>query len=71
MQDGRLELQCRKAMLFYTLRHLNLEALKIGDDPARQHVVVENARQVQRWMDEDRAGNPTADAETQALVERA
>lgn len=57
MHQGKLELQCRKAMLFYTLRHLNLETLQVGDDPARQHVVVENADEVKRWMDEDRAGN--------------
>lgn len=57
MHLGRLELQCRKAMLFYTLRHLNLESLQVGDNPATQHVVVENADDVKRWMDEDRAGN--------------
>ncbi|PZT21402.1 hypothetical protein A7X86_06325 [Stenotrophomonas maltophilia] len=56
MVDGHCELRCRKAMLFYTLRHLNLESLAISDVPAQQHVVVENAEEVKQWMREDRDG---------------
>lgn len=56
MVKDRCELRCRKAMLFYTLRHLNLSDLKPSDNPAQQHVVVENADEAQRWIDEDRAG---------------
>jgi hypothetical protein len=57
MEHGQLKLECRKAMLFYTLRHLNLESLKPSDDPARQHVVVQNDDDVSRWIKEDREGN--------------
>lgn len=56
MVEGHCELRCRKAMLFYTLRHLNLESLVISDLPAQQHVVVENAEEVKQWMLEDRDG---------------
>lgn len=56
MADGRLVLSCRQAMLFYTLRHLNLHSLKPEDDPARQHVVVENGAQIRQWLKQDRAG---------------
>jgi hypothetical protein len=57
MTDGRLVLQCRKAMLFYTLRHLNLEALQVTDHPSQQHVIVQNRDEVARWVNEDRQGN--------------
>lgn len=57
MEHGQLELECRKAMLFYTLRHLNLESLKPSDDPAREHVVIQNVDDVSRWIKEDREGN--------------
>lgn len=60
MQDGVLVLRCRKAMLFYTLRHLNLESLEIQSDPARQHVIVENHQEVAQWILEDRQGLATA-----------
>ncbi|MFL6957851.1 WYL domain-containing protein [Nocardiopsis yanglingensis] len=56
MVDGRHTLRCRKAMLFYTLRHLNLQDLTVSTQPAQQHVIVENASDVARWMDEDRRG---------------
>jgi predicted DNA-binding transcriptional regulator YafY len=56
MTSGELILECRKAMLFYTLRHLNLENLKISRNPATQHVVVKNAEDVARWVREDREG---------------
>jgi hypothetical protein len=55
MADDKLVLPCRKAMLFYTLRHLNLQSKKISDDPATQHVIVENRNEVERWIEEDRA----------------
>lgn len=57
MVGKELILQCRKAMLFYTLRHLNLENLEVSDDPATQHVVVKNHKDVARWIKEDREGN--------------
>lgn len=57
MTQGRLTLNCRKAMLFYTLRHLNLEALVVMENPAQQHVVVQNWEDVARWVEEDRNGN--------------
>lgn len=57
MQGGKLILECRKAMLFYTLRHLNLENLEISDNPMTQHVVVKNNEDVARWVKEDREGN--------------
>lgn len=57
MKGGKLVLECRKAMLFYTLRHLNLENLEISDNPAKQHVVVKNKEDVVRWVKEDRQGN--------------
>lgn len=57
MIDGHSELRCRKAMLFYTLRHLNLESLTVSNLPAQQHVVVENAEEVRQWMHEDREGH--------------
>lgn len=56
MQDGALVLRCRKAMLFYTLRHLNLDSLEIQPDAARQHVIVENHQEVSQWIVEDRQG---------------
>ncbi|GGA40806.1 helix-turn-helix transcriptional regulator [Dyella nitratireducens] len=57
MENGRAVLDCQKAMLFYTLRHLNLESGELKD-AARQHVVVENRHDVDRWVREDRAGIP-------------
>lgn len=57
MTSGKLILECRKAMLFYTLRHLNLENLEISKKPAAQHVVVKNHEEVARWVKEDREGN--------------
>ncbi len=59
MQNGKIELKCRKAMLFYTLRHLNLQDLEVGKVPAQQHVVVQNSEDVRRWVDEDREGIAT------------
>lgn len=56
MIDGRLVLSCRQAMLFYTLRHLNLESLERSSDPARQHVIVDNPAQVKEWLRQDRSG---------------
>ena len=56
MRDGELILECRKAMLFYTLRHLNLEDLEESTNPATQHVIVKNGEEVARWVKEDREG---------------
>jgi predicted DNA-binding transcriptional regulator YafY len=57
MSDGQLVLPCRKAMLFYTLRHLNLEKDEVLKDAARQHVIVSNRKQVDQWLVEDRNGS--------------
>lgn len=54
MQDGQRIVPCRKAMLFYTLRHLNLDTPEVLPDPARQHVIIENRSDVDRWVAEDR-----------------
>ena len=56
MKNGRARLSCRKAMLFYTLRHLNLESPETSKKPAQQHVIVHNREEVDRWVIEDRAG---------------
>lgn len=56
MLDGQLILECRKAMLFYTLRHLNLQDLRVDSEAARQHVIVKNHEEVARWIAEDRSG---------------
>lgn len=56
MFNDRLVLPCRQAMLFYTLRHLNLHPLEPGGDPARQHVVVDNPEQVKQWLKQEREG---------------
>lgn len=72
MVDERVLLPCRKAMLFYTLRHLNLESLSLSEYPAQQHVVVENPEEVRRWMQEDRDGEaaPTENTCLPRLTER-
>ena len=54
MEDGVRKVPCRKAMLFYTLRHLNLESDVEEADPARQQVVLGNRADVVRWIEEDR-----------------
>lgn len=59
MKNGRAKLECRKAMLFYTLRHLNLESGEVSDKPAQQHVIVHNREEVDRWVVEDRVGVST------------
>ena len=56
MVNGRLLLPCRKAMVFYTLRHLNLDSPLVLDDPARQHVVIQNRAEVDLWVTDDRSG---------------
>lgn len=65
MQTGQLVLKCRKAMLFYTLRHLNLESLEVMDHPAHQHVVIQNREMVARWVDEDRQGNASSSVDSE------
>jgi hypothetical protein len=54
MKDGFCTVPCRQAMLFYTLRHLNLERADVAEDPARQHVILANRPQVEAWIAEDR-----------------
>lgn len=60
MKEGRYLLSCRKAMVFYTLRHLNLESPVVQEKAATQHVVVANRQDVDRWIAEDRALTPAA-----------
>jgi hypothetical protein len=69
MTNGQLVMKCRKAMLFYTLRHLNLEALEESEHAAQQHVVVANVEDVRRWCAEDRAGEVNAPVEEVASIE--
>jgi len=54
MTEGRRVVPCRKAMLFYTLRHLNLDSPEVLPNAARQHVIVENRSDVDRWVEDDR-----------------
>ena len=49
-RSGTLVVPTRQAMLFYTLRHLNLESDVVLDDPARQHVVVSNWTEIKAWL---------------------
>jgi hypothetical protein len=56
MRDGVCQVDCRKAMVFYTLRHLNLEQPEDPHQAATQHVVLANRADAERWMDEDRHG---------------
>jgi hypothetical protein len=60
MTNGRLALACRKAMLFYTLRHLNLHTREVLEHSATQHVIVENREEVEGWMKEDRTLLPSS-----------
>ena len=66
MLNGQLVLDCRKAMLFYTLRHLNLQDLTVDPKAARQHIVVQNTEDVARWIAEDRDGTSASDKSANA-----
>ena len=68
MHDGVCRVDCRKAMVFYTLRHLNLEHLEDPTCALRQHVILANRADAERWMDEDRHG-PRAARVRRAVVE--
>ncbi|QWT22089.1 WYL domain-containing protein [Bacillus sp. NP157] len=50
---GTLELDCRRAMLFYTVRHLNLMTDDWREHPERHHVVLLNKDAVEKWIAED------------------
>lgn len=54
MTGGKRVVSCRKAMLFYTLRHLNLDSPEVLENAARQHVIVENRSDVDQWIQDDR-----------------
>ena len=49
-KSGCYALTCRKAMLFYTLRHLNPRSSEVLDDPAKQHVIIKNRTEVDAWV---------------------
>lgn len=46
MVNGKLELECRQAFLFYVLRHLRLD--QAGLRPEEQQIVLKNAREIER-----------------------
>ena len=50
---GEMELSCRRAMLFYTVRHLNLLTDEAETHPERHHVVLRNRETVEKWIAED------------------
>lgn len=49
MEDGQVELPCRQAFLFYTLRRLGLQADVA--DPAEQQIILKNRAAVQPYID--------------------
>ena len=55
-EGGTLELDCRRAMLFYTVRHLNLMTDEAKTHPERHHVVLLNKDAVEAWIAEDALG---------------
>ncbi len=51
MSEGRVELQCRQAFLFYTLKRLGLST-KAADNPAEQQICLHNREEIQAYIDE-------------------
>jgi hypothetical protein len=51
MKDGQVHLQCRQALLYYTLKRLGLHALEDGD-PNAQQIILANRDLVQPLIDE-------------------
>lgn len=50
MKDGEVQLPCRQAFLFYTLRHLGLHT--IGEsDPLAQQIILKNRDEIQPYID--------------------
>jgi predicted DNA-binding transcriptional regulator YafY len=49
MSKGRVELRCRKALLFYVLRHLRLDG-RSASTPEAQQIVLKNQAQVERLL---------------------
>lgn len=49
MEDGQVEMSCRQAFLFYTLRRLGLQA--DAESPAEQQIVLKNRVDVQPYID--------------------
>jgi len=49
MQDGRLELQCKQALLFYSLRQLGLDAAT-NAKPEAQQIILTNREAVEQLM---------------------
>ena len=52
MTDGRVELPCRRAFLFYTLKRLGLSTKVKDDDPAEQQICLYNRDEIQAYIDE-------------------
>ncbi len=52
MSDGRVELQCRQAFLFYTLKRLGLSTKEGGDSPEAQQICLHNRDEIQTFIDE-------------------
>lgn len=49
MQDGHVELKCREALLFYTLKQLGLNK-KSGITAEEQHIVLENFEEIEPYL---------------------
>lgn len=52
MTDGRVELPCRRAFLFYTLKRLGLSTKVLDDNPAEQQICLHNRDEIQAYIDE-------------------
>lgn len=52
MTDGRVELQCRQAFLFYTLKRLGLSTKPGGSAPQEQQICLHNRDEIQSYIDE-------------------
>jgi hypothetical protein len=50
MDDGQVQLQCRQAFLYYTLRRLGLHT-KEASDPLAQQITLKNRNQIQPYID--------------------
>lgn len=52
MSEGRLELECRQALLFYTLKRLGLSTKPKCERPEEQQIVLHNRDEIQAYVDE-------------------
>lgn len=52
MTNGRVELQCRQAFLFYTLKRLGLRTKPDDSPPEEQQICLHNRDEIQSYIDE-------------------